>query len=87
MENGRIGKMNNTFKDDLYDALEGHGVKYINVNRDASVNGVPSIVVEVYTTGVVTGNELKSEFTFAKANHMDAEHIATVIKSYLRNRT
>ena len=83
MENGRIGKMNNnTFKDDLYDALQGYGVKYINVNRDASVNGVPSIAVEVYAV-----NDVKHEFTFAKGNHMDAEHIAGVIKSYLRNRT
>jgi hypothetical protein len=72
----------NTFKDDLYAALEGHGVKYINVNRDASVSGVPSVAVEVYARG-----DVKHEFTFAKANHMDAEHIASVIKSYLRNRT
>lgn len=74
--------MSNSFKDDLYDALEGHGVKYINVNRDASVNGVPSIAVEVFAI-----NDTSHEFTFAKANHMDAEHIASVIKSYLRNRT
>ena len=72
----------NTFKDDLYAALDGHGVKYINVNRDASVNGVPSIAVEVYAV-----NDVKHEWTFAKDNHMDAEHIAKVIKSYLRNRT
>lgn len=69
-------------KEELYKALEGHGIKYINVNRDASVNGVPSIVVEVYAE-----NAAKHEFTFAKGNHMDVEHIATVIKSYLRNRT
>jgi hypothetical protein len=74
--------VSNSFKDDLYKALEGHGVKYINVNRDASVNGVPSIAVEVFAV-----NEAQHEFTFAKGNHMDAEHIATVIKSYLRNRT
>lgn len=74
--------MNNTFKDDLYDALDGHGVKYINVNRDANVNGVPSIAVEVYAL-----NEAKHEFTFARGNHMTAEHMAEVIKSYLRNRT
>lgn len=69
-------------KEELYTALEGHGVKYINVNRDASVNGVPSIAVEVYAV-----NEAKHEFTFAKGNHMSVEEIATVIKSYLRNRT
>jgi len=74
--------MNNTFKDDLYAALEGHGVKYINVNRDASDHGVPSIAVEVYAT-----NGVSHEFTFAKGNKMDAKHIASVIKSYLRNRT
>lgn len=74
--------MNNTFKDDLYNALEGHGVKYINVNRDASVNGVPSIAVEVFAVNGAT-----HEFTFAKGNHMIAEDIAAVIKSYLRNRT
>ena len=73
---------NNHFKDDLYYYLQGHGVKYINVNRDASVNGVPSIVVEVYAV-----NDVKHEFTFAKANKMDAAHIASVVKSYLRNRT
>ena len=73
---------NNSFRDELYIALEGHGVKYINVNRDASINGVPSITVEVYDT-----NDAKHEFSFAKGNHMDAEHIASVIKSYLRNRT
>lgn len=74
--------MNNTFKDDLYDALEGHGVKYINVNRDASMDGVPSIAVEVFAV-----NDTKHMFTFAKENKMSAEAIAKVIKSYLRNRT
>lgn len=73
---------NNTFKDDLYDALQGHGIKYINVNRDASVNGVPSIAVEVYAV-----NDVHHDFTFAKGNHMNADEIASVIRSYLRNRT
>lgn len=72
----------NTFKDDLYTALEGNGVKYINVNRDASVNGVPSIAVDVYAV-----NGAHHEFTFAKGNKMDAGHVGSVIKSYLRNRT
>lgn len=72
----------NSFKDDLYANLEGHGVKYINVNRDAVVNGVPSVAVEVYAI-----NDVKHEFSFAKANHMGADEIAKVIKSYLRNRT
>ena len=73
---------NNSFKDELYERLEGHGVKYVNVNRDANINGVPSVAVEVYTV-----NEKKAEFNFAKANHMDAEQMAKVIQSYLRNRT
>lgn len=77
---------NNTFKDDIYDALDGHGVKYINVNRDASVNGVPSIAVDVYVREA-NGGGSEHKFTFAKGNHMDAAHIADVIKSYLRNRT
>lgn len=76
----------NTFKDDLYAALDGHGVKYINVNRDASVDGVPSIAVDVYVREA-NGDGKEHKFTFAKENHMDAEHIADVIKSYLRNRT
>lgn len=77
-----MNRTSNSFKDDLYSELEGHGVKYINVNRDASVNGVPSVVVEVFAE-----NTAQHEFTFAKANKMDAEHVASVIKSYLRNRT
>lgn len=72
----------NSFKDDLYNALEGHGVKYINVNRDANVNGVPSVAIEVYAV-----NDAKHEFTFAKHNAMSAKNMADVIKSYLRNRT
>jgi hypothetical protein len=78
--------VNNTFKDDLYTALDGHGVKYINVNRDASVKGSPSIKIDIFTAG--EGDMHKRHmFTFDKANHMTAEEIAKVIKSYLRNRT
>lgn len=70
-----------SMKEGLYEALRGHGVKYIDLDRDVEVKGVPSIEVVVYF------NDTKHEFTFAKGNHMDTEHMATVIKSYLRNRT
>lgn len=70
-----------SMKDGLYDALKGHGVKYIDIDREAVVKGVPSIKVDVFY------NDSVHEFTFAKGNHMDTEHMATVIKSYLRNRT
>lgn len=71
------------FKETIYKALEGHGVKYIDVDRDANVNGLDATLIKVYATD----REQAHEFSFAKANHMDAEHMATVIKSYLRNRT
>lgn len=71
-----------SFKDELYDALVGHGVKYIEVDRDAVVKGEPSVAVNVYATD----RPAKHEFTFSKANHMSAEHMAAVILSYLRNR-
>lgn len=74
--------MNNSFKDDLYAHLEGHGVKYINVNRDASINGSPATAIEVYVR-----DDVKHEFSFAKSNAMNAKNMADVIKSYLRNRT
>lgn len=82
MENGRFGKVKNTsFKDELYEKLFGNGVKYINVDRDAVDKGVPATAVSVFT------EKGTHEFSFAKANHMDADHMAKVIISYLRNRT
>lgn len=66
-------------KDGLYEALADYGVKYIDVDREVEVNGVPSIKVDVF----LESGEHK--FTFAKGNHMDTEHMATVIRSYLRN--
>jgi len=72
-----------SFKDTIYNALEGHGVKYITVDREAEIKGAPAIHVTVFATD----RSAPHEFSFAKANLMDAEHIAAVIKSYLRNRT
>lgn len=72
-----------SFKEEVYEAVKGHGVKYIDVDREAVVNGVPSVLVKVFATDRTDAHE----FTFAKANQMSAEHIGKVITSYLRNRT
>lgn len=72
-----------SFKDDLYEGLKGHGVKYIDVDREATINGVPATSVRVFATD----RSAPHEFSFAKANLMTAEHMAKVIQSYLRNRT
>lgn len=72
-----------SFKEEVYEAVKGHGVKYIDVDREAVVNGVPSVLVKVFATDRTDAHE----FTFAKANAMSAEHIGKVITSYLRNRT
>lgn len=68
-------------KEELYKALEGHGVKYLSVNKDASVHGEPSVAVSVYY------NDSKHEFTFAKDRKITVDEMAGIIKSYLRNRT
>lgn len=75
--------MSESFKDTIYEALKGHGVKYITVERNADIKGSPATHVMVFATD----RSAPHEFTFAKANLMSAEHIAAVIKSYLRNRT
>lgn len=72
-----------SFKDTLYEGLDGHGVKYITVDRDAEIAGSPATHVLVYATD----RHAPHEFSFAKANLMTAEHMAKVIVSYLRNRT
>ena len=72
-----------SFKEEIYEVVKGHGVKYIDVDRNAVVNGVPSVEVKVYATDRTEAHE----FTFAKANAMSAERIGKVITSYLRNRT
>lgn len=72
-----------SFKEEIYEVVRGHGVKYIDVDRDAVIHGVPSVEVKVFATDRTEAHE----FTFAKANAMSAEHIGKVITSYLRNRT
>lgn len=74
---------NTSFKDELYNGLQGHGVKYITVDRDAEISGAPATHVVVFATD----RSAPHEFSFAKANQMTAEHMAKVIVSYLRNRT
>lgn len=71
-----------SLKEELYTALEGHGIKYINVNRDGSEKGKPVVQIEVYAR-----NATRHLFSFDKGNRMTAEHMAKVIVSYLRNRT
>ena len=75
--------MSESFKDTIYSALQGHGVKYITVDTEAEMAGAPAIHIIVFATD----RSAPHEFSFAKANLMDAEHMAEVIKSYLRNRT
>lgn len=72
-----------SFKDELYAGLYGHGVKYIDVDREADIAGSPATTVRVFATD----RSAPHEFSFAKANLMTAEHMAKVIVSYLRNRT
>lgn len=72
-------------KDRLHEAVEelGYTARSISVKRDETYNGIPSwyIVVEWTNQNEQT---YKSEFHIAKANGMDDEHIAKVVKSYLR---
>lgn len=69
-------------REELLTLLEGHGVRSLNVNKDANVHGEPSVAVKVVST---TGAE--HEFTFAKDRKVTVDGMATIIKSYLRNRT
>lgn len=71
-----------SLQDTILASVQEHGVTSLDIDRDAVVNGVDSIAVTIEARGGV-----RHEFTFAKSNHMSGEHIATVIKSYLRNRT
>lgn len=69
-------------REELLALLAGHGVKTLNVNKDASVHGEPSVAIKVVAT---TGAE--HEFTFAKDRKVTVPEMAGIIKSYLRNRT
>lgn len=59
-------------KDDLYEALQGHGVKYIDVNTRS---------VEVYAT------DRDEAHVFALAPDTKFDELVFNIKQHLRNRT
>jgi len=70
-------------KEDIYNGLIGHGVYKVDVDREATINGLPSVAVVVHAAD---GRDPHA-FTFAKVNHMDTDSMVAVIRSYLRNRT
>lgn len=70
-----------SLREDLLNELRGFNIWKVDIDREAVVKGQPAIRITVFTT---THNP--HEFTFAKANQMTTQHIASVIRSYLEHR-
>lgn len=68
-----------SFKDDVFNGLAGTAVFKVEVDRDATIRGEAATTVTVHRAD----GHAPHVFTFAKANNMDAEAMAKVIRSYL----
>jgi hypothetical protein len=66
----------------MLDRLIGCAVYKVEEDRTANIAGSPAVKFTVYQAGYEP-----HEFSFSKANHMDDEHMAKVMRSYLTNRT
>lgn len=75
----------NSFKDTIATGLADYGIKHLSVNREAVVNGVPSIAVTFFVP-VEGKKQFKAEYTFAKVNTMNPDHIVKVIRSFLKRQ-
>lgn len=76
----------NSFKDTIATGLADFGIKHLSVNRDATVNGVPSVAITFFVP-IEDKKKFKAEYTFAKANQMSAEHMVKVIRSFLAKQS
>lgn len=72
-----------SLQQELMNELIGTATYKVEVDREATINGLPATAVTVHAAD---GRE-PHMFGFAKANKMDAAQMGTVIRSYLRNRT